>query len=218
MIFSVVQSAMLPIVAALLFQLPAVVGSIPARLMSAVSPKPPLNAVAGTCVLAEVPVDSQGRVGEVSILQGMEPFNDSASWAMKQWRFSPATLNGRSVASRVAVLTLFRPAAIGNTGVGGPSFGYKQPTLPPKSNHPPLPLTITDPGYPQSSTAMGVVIIELTLDRNGTPSNIRTIQDVPSLTDVARNAIRSWRFMPAMESGQPVNDTLIVAISFLRPV
>ncbi len=169
-------------------------------------------------MLADVLVDLQGRVGEVSILQGMEPFNDSATRAIKQWRFSPASLNGRSVASRVGVLTVFRPAALGNTAVGGPSFGYKQPTPLQKNNHPPLPLAITDPGYPPGSTAMGVVIIELTVDQKGIPSNIRTIQDVPSLTDVARDAIRSWRFMPAMESGQPIDGTLIVAISFLRPV
>jgi TonB family protein len=208
---------MLSIIAALLFELSAGV-TIPASLMSAVSPKPPMNAIAGTCVLADATVDVQGQVAGLSILQGLEPFNDSATRAIKQWKFTPATLNGQSVASRVGVLTVFRPAAIGNTSVGGPSLGYKQPTLSQKDNHPPLPLTITDPGYPVNSTMMGVVIIELTLDKNGNPTRVRTIQDVPSLTDVARDAIRAWKFMPAMESGQPVGGTLIVAISFLRPV
>ena len=183
----------------------------------ATAPLPPVNAVAGTCVLADVAVDARGRIGEIAILQGLGPFNDSATRAIRQWQFSPASLNGQSKASRVGVLTVFRPPALGNTGVGGPSLGYKQPT-PPKNNHPPMPLAITDPGYPQTSTTVGVVIIEVPIDKNGNPLTMRIVQDIPQLTDVARAAVQSWKFMPAMESGQPVVGMLIVAISFVRPV
>jgi len=208
---------MLPIVIALLLQLPADTGLIPARLVKATSPLPPANAVAGTCVLADVPVDARGRIGEITILQGLGPFNDSATRAIKQWQFSPASRNGQSVASRVGVLTVFRPPALGNAGVGGPSLGFKQPT-PAKNNHPPMPIAITDPGYPQTATTEGVVIIDVPIDKNGNPLTMVTIQDVPQLTDVARAAVQSWKFMPAMESGQPVVGRLIVAISFVRPV
>jgi outer membrane biosynthesis protein TonB len=203
----------------LLLQLTAGAAFIPARLVSAVAPKPPLNAIAATCVLADVPVDIQGRVGNATILQGIGPFNDSAKAAIKQWKFSPAKANpdGKPKASRVGVLTVFRPAAIGTEGLGGPSLGYTQPTSPGNS-HPPLPIFISDPGYPRAATTMGVVIIELIIDKEGNPSSIQTVQDVPTLTQISRDAIQSWRFMPAMESGQPVGGTLIVAISFLRPV
>jgi outer membrane biosynthesis protein TonB len=208
---------MLPIIVALLLQLPANDALIPAKLMSAVAPKPPLNAIAATCVLADVPVDVQGRAGSVTILEGLGPFNDSAKSAIKQWKFAPSTLKGKPAASRVGVLTVFRPASIGTEGLGGPSLGYKQPS-PQQNSHPPLPISISDPGYPQSATTMGVVIIELTIDKQGIPSSIQTVLDIPALTQIARDAIQSWRFMPAMESGKPVNGTLIVAISFLRPV
>ncbi len=208
---------MISIIVALLFQLPAGAGNLPARLKAVSSFNPPPNAIAGTCVLADASVDLKGNVGGVTILEGTNPFSDSATLAIKQWKFNPASHNGQPVMSRVGILSVFRPAAFGNQGVGGPSLGYKQPAIRQKA-HPPVPLAITDPGYPQRSIGMGVVIIELTIDKNGIPSNIRTIQDVPSLTDAARGAIQSWRFMPAMESGQAVDGTLIVAISFLRPV
>jgi len=202
---------------ALLLQQSAGAGLIPAKLLKAISPLPPYNAVSGTSVLADVPVDARGRIGEIKILQGLGPFNDSATRAIKQWQFSPASLNGQAKASRVGVLTIFRPPALGNVGGGGPSLGYKQPT-PPKNNHPPMPLAITDPGYPQSATTEGVVIIDVPIDKNGNPLTMLTIQDVPQFTDVARAAIQSWKFMPAMESGQPVVGMLIVAVSFRRPV
>lgn len=208
---------MISMILALLLQLPAGAGLIPAKLVKAISPLPPPNAVAGTCVLADVSVDARGRIGEIKILQGLGPFNDSATRAIKQWQFSPASLDGKPAASRVGVLTVFRPAASSNQGLGGPSFGYKQPS-PPRNNHPPLPLAITDPGYPQTATTEGVVIIDVPIDKNGNPLTMLTIQDVPQLTDLARTAIRSWKFMPAMESGKPVVGMLIVAVSFVRPV
>ena len=208
---------MLPLILALLLQLPEGNGRIPPKLLSAVPPKPVVNAVAGTTVLAEVSVDAHGRVGKITILRGLGPFNDSATTAIKQWKFSPAILDGKPEVSSVGVLTIFRPGASGNQGLGGPSFGYKQPT-PPRNNHPPLPLSITDPGYPPSATADGVVIIDVPIDKSGNPLTMMTILDVPQLTDLARDAIKSWKFMPAVESGKPVVGMLIVAVSFVRPV
>ena len=208
---------MLSIILGLLLQLPAGSGLIPAKLLSAVPPKPVVNAVAGTTVLTDVSVDARGRVGKITNVQGLGPFNDSATVAIKQWKFNPATLDGKPESSRVGVLTVFRPAAFGNELLGGPSFGYKPPT-PVKNSHPPVPLAITDPGYPLSATAEGVVIIDVPIDKNGIPLTILTIQDVPQFTDITRAAIRSWRFMPAMESGKPVVGMLIVAVSFVRPV
>jgi len=208
---------MLPIVFALLLQLPAGAGLIPAKLLTAVAPGHPPNAVAGTCVLADVPVDARGKIGEIKILQGLGPFNDSATAAIKQWKFDPASLNGKPAASRVGVLIVFRPPGLENAGFGGPTLGYKQPS-PSKNNHPPMPLAIMDPGYPRTSTTEGVVILDVPIDKNGNPLTMTTIRDVPQLTDVARTAIQSWKFMPAMESGQPVVGMLIVAVSFVRPV
>jgi outer membrane biosynthesis protein TonB len=208
---------MLPMILALLLQQSAGGGLIPAKLVKAVSPIHPYNAVAGTCVLADVHVDARGTIGEIKILQGLGPFNESATHAVKQWQFSPASLNGESKVSRVGVLTVFRPPALGNEGLSGPALGYKQPT-PQKNSHPPMPLSITDPGYPPTATSQGVVIIEVPIDKNGNPLSMLTVQDVPGLTDLARAAVGSWKFMPAMESGKPVVGMLIVAISFVRPV
>jgi hypothetical protein len=81
-----------------------------------------------------------------------------------------------------------------------------------------MPLAITDPGYPQNATTEGVVIIDVPIDKNGNPLTMLTVQDVPQLTDLARAAVGSWKFMPAMESGKPVVGMLIVAVSFVRPV
>jgi outer membrane biosynthesis protein TonB len=215
------ECGMLSIILAMLLQQPAAAGIVPAKLAKAVAPLSPPNMVAGTCVLADVPVNRQGRVGTIKILRGLgPPFNDSATTAIKQWEFTGAISgsNGDRVASRVGVFTVFRPASFGNQGMGGPEFGYKEPERNAVgTTHPPYPRTFKDPEYPMTATSTGVVILELTINKIGMPSNIRTIQEVTALTDVARNAISSWIFMPAFESGKPVDGTLIVAMSFVRP-
>ena len=210
---------MLPAILALVLQLPAAVGMIPAKLETAAAPSSIPNAIAGTCVLADIAVDRQGRVVEIRILQGLDPFRDSAADAIRQWKFAAAHTGpgGQASASRVGVLTVFRPPAIGSDGVGGPAFGYKEPASP-GSTHAPYPRTVKDPGYPPSALGAGATIIELSIDRRGRISNMRTVQDVPALTGVTPDAIQSWEFVPAMESGQPVDGTLVVVMLFPRPV
>jgi outer membrane biosynthesis protein TonB len=212
---------MFSIILAMLLQQSAAAGIVPAKLAKAVAPLSPANMVAGTCVLADVPVNRQGRVGTIKILRGLgSPFIDSATTAIKQWEFTGAVSGdkGDRVASHVGVFTVFRPATFGNQGMGGPEFGYKEPDRGAVgSTHPPYPRTFKDPEYPMAATSTGVVIIEVTINKLGMPSNIRTIQEVPALTNVARNAISSWIFMPAFDSGKPVDGTLIVAMSFVRP-
>jgi outer membrane biosynthesis protein TonB len=213
-----VECRMLTIILAVLLQLPAAAGIVPAKLAKAVSPLSPPNTSAGTCVLADVPVNRQGRVGEIKILRGLGAFTNSATTAIKQWQFTAAVSNGESVASRVGVFTIFRPPAIGSEGVGGPTFGYMEPERAAVGKtHPPYPRTFRDPGYPQTATTSGVVIIEVTIDKMGMPSSMRTLQDVPALTGAVVSAIRSWIFMSAMDSDRPVDGTLVVAMSFTRP-
>lgn len=83
---------MLSIILAVLLQLPVAAGIIPAKLVKAVSPLSPPNTAAGTCVLADVPVNRQGRAGEIKILRGLGAFTDSATTAIKQWEFTGAPL------------------------------------------------------------------------------------------------------------------------------
>src|SRR6187399_25121 len=193
-----VEFVMLSIILAVLLQLPAAAGIVPAKLTKAVSPLSPPNTSAGTCVLADVPVNRQGRVGEIKILRGLGAFTDSATTAIKQWEFTAAVSKGEKVASRVGVFTVFRPPAIGSEGVGGPTFGYVEPERAAVGKtHPPYPRTFRDPGYPQTATTSGVVIIGVTIDKLGMPSSMQTVQGDPALTGAVISAIRSWVFMPA---------------------
>jgi TonB family protein len=112
----------------------------------------------------------------------------------------------------------FNPAAlVAIVGVAGGSYGFNAPA-PAKVNHPAFPQSISDPGYPQNSIAEGTVVLEVTVDKGGNPIDIRVVHDIPTLTEISRSAVRSWRFLPAVDSGETVEGKVIVAIVYQRPV
>ena len=106
---------------------------------------------------------------------------------------------------------------LGKRRIQRPGFGL-QATHASKKQSPTDAIVNNGPWLSSNGHTQGVVIIEVPIDKNGNPLSMLTVQDVPGLTDLARAAVGSWKFMPAMESGKPVVGMLIVAISFVRPV
>jgi TonB family protein len=89
------------------------------EILQKVDPAYPLELmrrnVQGTVTLYAV-IHSDGRVGEVKVLQGVDDQLDSyAQTALSQWRFTPATKNGKAVALEAVVMIPFR-AGRGRTG------------------------------------------------------------------------------------------------------
>ena len=189
----------------------------PPSLLSVNAPVSPYGVVQGGVALADLTVGSAGSVERTALLQGSSPFSEETLRVVGSWRFIPAQMADRPTSSHVGVLTVFRPAALGTFGVGGSSFGFQKPVVA-KSDHSALPESITDPGYPQNSIAEGTVVLEVTIDKTGHPSGTRVIQDVPGLTEPSRFAVRNWRFLPAVDSGETVEGKVIVAIAYQRPV
>ena len=59
-------------------------------------------------VTLKVAVSETGKVGEVTVLSGEEPFVSAALDAVRRWRYSPATRDGSGVQSDVIVRIPFR--------------------------------------------------------------------------------------------------------------
>ncbi len=75
-----------------------------------------------------------------------------------------------------------------------------------------------EPEYPDDARARkieGSVQLGLTIDHDGVPQNIQIKRSLdPSLDQAAVDAIRKWRFEPAMKNGQPVSMWVVVEIYF----
>ena len=83
----------------------------------------------------------------------------------------------------------------------------------------PLPLEAPAPPYPPEAFRngeSGVVLLRVHVDPQGTPYAVDLVQSSRSraLDRAASQAVRRWRFKPAMRGGQPVAGEVQVPISF----
>jgi protein TonB len=73
------------------------------------------------------------------------------------------------------------------------------------------------PVYPtvaRAARVKGIVIIEATIDENGTVESARVLKGEPLLNQAALDAVRQWRFTPALLSGVPVPVVMTVTVDF----
>ncbi|HVP43299.1 MAG TPA: energy transducer TonB [Terriglobales bacterium] len=82
----------------------------------------------------------------------------------------------------------------------------------------PRPLSTPDPEYSEEARKakyQGVVVLWLIVDQNGNPRDIRVSRSLGlGLDEKAVEAVRRWRFEPAMKDGRPVPVQINVEVSF----
>jgi len=77
------------------------------------------------------------------------------------------------------------------------------------------------PVYPLEAQARGlrgIVILDLTIDKNGKVASVDVIRSIPGLDDAAVEAVKQWEYEPAKVDGKAVAVRLSVPITFLMPV
>jgi TonB family protein len=73
------------------------------------------------------------------------------------------------------------------------------------------------PVYPAAARAAGIqgtVVLEATIDRDGTVADARVVRGVPELNDAALAAVRQWVYTPTLLSGVPVAVRIDVTVVF----
>lgn len=82
---------------------------------------------------------------------------------------------------------------------------------------PPHKIVDVAPQYPALARAarqQGVVILETIIDAHGSVSTVRVLRGDPLLDDAAVEAVRQWRFTPALLNGKPVPVVMTVTVNF----
>jgi TonB family protein len=79
----------------------------PPQVISAVDAAYPINSVAFGTVVLDVELSATGKIDRVAVVRDIPPLTDSAEQAVKQWKFKPARLEGRAVASSLPVAFIF---------------------------------------------------------------------------------------------------------------
>ena len=81
------------------------------------------------------------------------------------------------------------------------------------------PVKVVDaaPVYPaiaRTARVEGVVILEAVLDVEGRVDSVRVLRSIALLDQSAVDAVKRWRFTPALLNGQPVSVVMTVTVNF----
>jgi protein TonB len=83
---------------------------------------------------------------------------------------------------------------------------------------PPTVVSSSEPVYPAMAMGPGTVVLAVSIDDAGEIEDVKVIKDSAAFRSSALDAIKKWKFKPAMLEGKPVPSVVPVAFSFSWPI
>jgi len=81
---------------------------------------------------------------------------------------------------------------------------------------PPTKIKDVHPVYPPGAAGGTVVILEATIDTNGSVADVKVLRSIePALSSAAIEAVSQWEFMPTHLDGQPIETKMTVSVNFV---
>lgn len=144
-------------------------------------------------------IDPRGEVIGVDVLQGLSETEDRLlAESLRQWRYAPATVDGRFVSSQQEVVFVIPPAGVAQ-------LAENEPVEPARRRSSPL------PGYTTEAWVQGTegeVELLASIDSQGEVTEVEVLQGLPhGLTQSAVAAVERWKFDPARRQGEAVAST-----------
>jgi protein TonB len=102
-------------------------------------------------------------------------------------------------------------------GVPGGIVSDDQPIYLTGDVRPPELVTKVQPEYPEvarRARAEGKVILEIVVNRNGEVESAKVLKSHPLFDQAAIDAVKKWKYNPALQSGRPVKVYITVVVDF----
>jgi TonB family protein len=137
--------------------------------------------------------------------------DENALAAIRSWRFSPAKRDGIPVEAIAQVDILFNLA-------DAPPAEYDDVGRVAAGMSPPVVVRRIEPRYTddaRDARLVGTVILQAIIETDGTAKILKIVKPLPlGLTESAVEAIRQWRFTPAMQGGKAIPVSLNIEVAF----
>jgi TonB family protein len=166
-------------------------------------------------VTVEVRIGVDGTVKRLRVVKGLGyGLDENALLAVRDWRFAPARRNGRPLEATTQIDVEFnlRNAELNEEIANDMATRIGPGVTPPQVVH------RIDPEYftaGRRETLQGPVVLDAVILEDGTPKIVRVIRSLEwELDEIAINALRQWRFSPAMQDGNPVKVRMNIAVTF----
>jgi TonB family protein len=174
--------------------------------------------VQGAVVLDGI-ISKDGIVKALQVISGPVELRVSAIDAVRQWRFEPYLLNGQPTEVETTITVNYQldddadsqsqndesATGVVPKKIGG---GVSRPVL----------IYSVQPEFSEQAKkdkVGGTVIIRLWVDEQGRPEHVRVLRGVGNgLDEKAVEAVKQYKFKPAMEDGKPVLVELNTEVNF----
>jgi hypothetical protein len=181
---------------------------VPANVSKAGSIPYPTSSLDAGVVTLSVDLDKTGQVLGVGILRDIPSVSGPAAAAVRSWAYTPATLDGKPVASTLIINIVYNPGFLGADNIPLPPPSQIQPISTKDPAFFPAQLnTATFAPYPANAKVQGAVVLNVRLDMNGNAAEAATLRDVPPLTASATDALKNWNIGAATYKGKAIQST-----------
>ncbi len=176
----------------------------------------PINSQTPGFVTLDVSVDASGSVQNMTVVRDVPPLTAVAQGAVKNWQFSPATVDGQAAPGVVPVEVAFNP--YNPSGVGLPGESLQPPSTGVSGDFQPAGLLKANYAfYPPNTVASGTVVMVVRVGSDGSVHRVRMLRGKGVLTDAAAAAVKTWGFTAATYKGTAIEADVAVAFVFATP-
>ena len=194
-----------------------------AEVISADGTSAPTEVVSDGLFVLDVKIGDSGSVEKVEALRNPGGMLGAADSSIRNWKFSPGSDGGKTRNSRMTVAFVYRPANYPNFGaVPVKPFSPVIPSAAPdESSEDTAPVGILSfayADYPVNSVASGAVVLQATVDADGSVKKVDVIHGMAGFDRFAQTALKNWRFRAGTARGNPVTSKIAVAFVFQPPV
>lgn len=137
------------------------------------------------------------------------PFDEAERWYITELRRNDGVIRSPSGAESGVSTTLRVGIGSGRDPSGAVRVGGNV--------RPPVKLVDVPPVPPElavRANVHGIVIVEVTIDVDGTVKDARLLRSIPMLDAAALEAVRQWRYEPTTIDGKPVPVIMTVTVTF----
>jgi TonB family protein len=198
-------------------------GQILFRVNPVYPPDAKTNHIEGAVVLNAV-ISTTGTVEKLNVVSGPVELTPSAIDAVRQWKYKPYLLNGMPTEVETTITVSYH-LDDSDSDVDAPQPNTTEPSnagvTPKKIGNgvsAPILISAVEPSYtPEARKAKtsGRVLVNLQVDTDGNPSHVRVLHGIGGgLDEKAIEAVRKYKFKPAMEDDQPVPVQLNLEVEF----
>lgn len=171
--------------------------------------------ISGTVVLHCI-IGQDGTVQNLQYISGPPLLMQSAMDAVRQWRYKPTLLNGEPVRVDTTVSIVFTLG--GENAAQSPQQATNQrPQDSPVIVQSAALIIHPSPIYPAEAIAKhieGVVVLNATMNADGSVKQLEFDSGPPELKDAAIDAVKNWKYSSVEVNGQKVETQRRIAIVF----